>query len=204
MRLQFYYKLDIDGQASPKLEMSGDRGAHWIDMLAEDSVYHIQWLSPKPRFDTSVHSWTYVDLRMKDWILSRYPPNDTFPSNFSADSVLFRFTFRSGSITVPHDGWMIDNLAVVDSGAGDYVPEVRNNDLVKIFPNPSGGTFSISTNIIADDAEIEVYDIAGTKVYQRRLSVSKCEITLPLPAGPYILRYKAGNKYAMKQILIGH
>jgi len=204
MRLQFYYKLDVAAQASGKLEMSGDRGVHWIDMLTEDSVYHIQWISPKPRLDTSVHTWTYVDIRMKDWILSRYPPNDTFPSNFTADSILFRFTFRSGSVVAPHDGWMIDNIAVVDSGMGDHVPELRNDDLINVFPNPSGGTFSIVSSAPVNDYVIEVCSITGTRVFRQQGSGPKCDIVSSLPPGPYILRYSNHEKYAMKQILITH
>ncbi len=200
MRLQFYYKLDKDPQASAKLEMSGDRGASWIDVLVEDSTYHLHWLSPKPRLDTSVHTWTYVDMKLDDWLSSRY--SLAYPHNFTADSILFRFTFSSGSIVVPHDGWMIDNLGIVDSGTGDHVPDVRYDDLVKVYPNPSKGVFCLTDNANKEGAMIAVYDIRGIKVYEQHDLKAKSTVDLPLLPGAYLLRYSIGGKYAMKRIMI--
>jgi trimeric autotransporter adhesin len=53
-----------------------------------------------------------------------------------------------------------------------------------IFPNPSTGTFNIQTNS-ADNATVEVYNVAGEKVYTGTIGEQAGTVTLDQPTGIY-------------------
>jgi len=202
--MRFYYKLDKDAGTLAKLEISGDRGLNWIEPLTEDSTYMFYWGGPKPRFDTSVLNWTKFELYMDDWVHA-YPGGPiAFPHYRTSDTILFRFTFASGNVVIPHDGWMLDNFAIEDYITEGYVTEVREDDMVKVYPNPSDGRIHIHRVGAADDkGEISVYELRGREVYHTICSSNNYDLDMHLPVGVYLLKYDTGKRYAVKQLVIG-
>lgn len=73
-----------------------------------------------------------------------------------------------------------------------------------IYPNPNNGSFTISSDKIIDDVNIEVYDIRGRKVYNELYRNFENE-TIRLNAvqsGMYLLNIISGNKKVTKKIII--
>lgn len=76
-----------------------------------------------------------------------------------------------------------------------------------IYPNPTSGTFYVTMKNSMDDAIIDVHNIAGQKVYERRLSFKSQipqEINLnDFAAGTYYITIRnTDNRIAYKHILI--
>jgi hypothetical protein len=77
-----------------------------------------------------------------------------------------------------------------------------------IFPNPSAGTATISIpGLDRKEAEIEVYNLAGQKVFSRSfaaLEAKECVIAAgSLPEGLYVVRARSGHDTFSKKLMIG-
>ena len=90
--------------------------------------------------------------------------------------------------------------SLTSTAAGIEVLDL-NNSLVKLFPNPSNGNFSIETSL-NEKASIDVYDINGKLIYSQMLLNSKNELMLNLPSGNYLANIKANGVSVKKQIII--
>ncbi len=201
--LTFYYKLDKDAGSIARVEISGDDGLNWIDPMTEDTTYMFYWGGPKPRLDTSVHSWTKFQLNMEDWA-NAWPGGPlVFPHYRTSDTVMFRFTFASGNVVIPKDGWILDNFTVEDAIGEGYVAQVRQDDILHIYPNPCGGKLYLQdAGKNEGDAQLKIYSIDGREVYRASCEPNGGYTTLPLPNGMYILRYERGDRYAIKRLVI--
>jgi hypothetical protein len=201
--LSFYYKLDKQPTALVKMEISGDRGQNWIDPMIEDTTYMFYWGGPKPRFDTLVYNWTKFELNMEDWG-NAYPGGPlVFPHYRTSDTVLFRFTYATGAVTTLHDGWMLDNFQIENPITEGYVSQVRNDEMLKVYPNPCGDRLELNSSGNGD-AKIEVYDLAGRMVYRGRTRQGAASLELRVPDGVYILKFTAEKSYAVKRVLVLH
>ena len=84
-----------------------------------------------------------------------------------------------------------DTVNVKTTGLG--ISEMNFENAFSIYPNPSNGNVTITTNIIAKESiTAKVYDLLGRMVYQEQLNFSNKEATLKLniPSGSYILELK--------------
>jgi hypothetical protein len=200
--LRFRYKLDIDPGEIAKLEVSGDSGLHWVDVLKEDTAYDFTWYSNKPNFDTSTLEWQDVYLNMSQWSNNRFFTNPkTYLSEITADTFLFKFTFISDGNQTNKDGWMMDNF-IFDDHPGK-IAYLQNNNLIAIHPNPSDGHIYIQQNSRSHNpATVSVYSAMGQEVYKTNEVPQDGHVYLPLPPGIYYLRYAQGEEYAVKQISI--
>ena len=72
-----------------------------------------------------------------------------------------------------------ENLVVIKENT------TPNNKLL-VYPNPSNGHFTISSNLLIES--IELYDIMGKKVFSSNTKVQTMQITEPLPQGLYVYR----------------
>ncbi|MGZ3862730.1 MAG: kelch repeat-containing protein [Bacteroidia bacterium] len=79
------------------------------------------------------------------------------------------------------NGTSIDVLAPVKKG---------NN----IFPNPNNGTYIISIPDLVGNAELDIYNTMGQKIYHRDLTNPKTEIILDAGRGIYFNKITANNK----------
>ncbi|MEM6380005.1 MAG: T9SS type A sorting domain-containing protein, partial [Bacteroidota bacterium] len=79
-------------------------------------------------------------------------------------------------------------------------------DQIKVYPNPSKGQISIETNTNKFKIDqVEVFDLNGKLVYQKRLqAVKKQELNLNLTAGNYWLQVRSdqGVKTSQKLIIL--
>ena len=84
----------------------------------------------------------------------------------------------------------------------------ENNALsqdIKIYPNPSNGTFFVKTKELKGKVETSIHDLSGKKVYSsvnnQNLEQTTKEYNVNLPKGVYIVTVKS-DKGAYTQKLI--
>jgi len=71
------------------------------------------------------------------------------------------------------------------AGIKDYSHQ-SNNHLLKIYPNPSNGQFTIKSEKVIES--FELYDIMGKKVYSDSPKSESTQINIKLPQGLYFYR----------------
>ena len=77
---------------------------------------------------------------------------------------------------------------------------IAQRDNITIYPNPSNGTFYISSPAIKIN-EILIYDAVGKLVYQMEVKDYQQELKLrDLPKGNYYLKLQTDNHNLMKKI----
>jgi hypothetical protein len=79
---------------------------------------------------------------------------------------------------------------------------------LNIFPNPAAGTATITIpGFNRQQADIEVYNLAGQKVFIRSFAASENkECVIPagtLPEGLYVVRARSGQEVVSKKLMIG-
>ena len=200
--MNFSFKLDIDSGAIAKVEVSGDSGVNWINVMTEDTTYQFHWGATKPRLDTSSHTWQTFQLGLNPWLNSSPGGPYTFPHYRTSDSLLFRFTFISDSDTTTKDGWMMDNFYLQNIIFEGHVSSVKDDNMVNVYPVPSCGPIYLHAVRPSNKASVIVYNTKGQEVYKEPDIPSSGILNLPLPNGNYVLKYSSGDSYALKRITI--
>lgn len=88
--------------------------------------------------------------------------------------------------------------------AGADASKVNAVDGVKMYPNPSGGLITLSTPAL-DNATVEVYDMAGQKVYQAALKAGATNHVVDLsayPRGMYNVTVRAKGQDVSSQKMV--
>jgi len=83
------------------------------------------------------------------------------------------------------------------------VQNTENEHGIRIFPNPSDGRFSISTNMLI--SSVEIYDLTGVKIYTSTQTFPSgiAEINISsAPAGIYFLKVKSGSGNRVVRLII--
>jgi hypothetical protein len=201
VHIRFKFKLQIDSGEIAKVELSGDRGLHWINVMTEDTTYDFDWDGPKPRLDTTNTGWSDFKMDYRIWA-NALPSNGQYPNYYTSDTMLFRFTFISDSIQTNKDGWMMDNFDFADYAEG--IETVRNNNLISIYPNPSDGMLYIKNNSLrtSKTQSVSIFNLLGQNVYEAHDLPANGRLHLQLPDGMYVLKYTTDNEYAIKQLAI--
>ena len=184
----FYYQLDIDSGVTAKIEVSDDSGNHWTDLI--DSLpqyYHWNGIDT-PNLKISTSGWKQFGIARQP-----YAP--------APDTILFRFTFITDSFVSGKDGWIIDDIYMVY--AYSHVPQVQNNNLITLYPNPSKGNIYIHSNQQnSESASVSVLNMKGQEVYRSDNLAANGYLNLPLPNGVYTLKYFTHDEYCVKRIVI--
>ncbi|HXP52609.1 MAG TPA: T9SS type A sorting domain-containing protein, partial [Bacteroidia bacterium] len=69
-----------------------------------------------------------------------------------------------------------------------------NKETIKLFPNPNNGNFTIELSSIIDNAEVEVYNMLGKKIYAMRFNSENIPIDISSDAsGIYLYRVLSGT-----------
>jgi len=86
--------------------------------------------------------------------------------------------------------------------------DIVHNDLFSIFPNPSNGLFTLTSDAMVGETEIQVYSIDGKMVFNQIKDItpkSSYEIDLrSLNAGVYILKTFDGVKIGQQRLVISN
>lgn len=201
--LNFKYKLDIDSGSIAKVEVSGDRGANWINPITEDTTYMFYWGFTKPRLDTSVNTWKDFQLNISTWANAYTGSGYTFPHYRTSDTILFRFTYISDSDTTHHDGWMMDNFYAENPALVGIGNQNSSNDIVSIYPLPCKGNLCYQVyELPSANTGIAIYDMKGQEVYNKSNIPLSGMLNLQLPDGVYMLKASSENGKTYKKLVI--
>jgi hypothetical protein len=128
-----------------------------------------------------------------------------FPNKPAADTLYYRFTFKSDGIQTNKEGWMLDDLTLGDLLWG--LESINWKEDVTIIPNPFRKEFTININNknqVNPKFTYEVFSCLGQKLMERTVSGTKIRVEeLPnLSPGIYFLRIKFDTKnYYFREIV---
>ncbi|MFY0601306.1 MAG: T9SS type A sorting domain-containing protein [Cyclobacteriaceae bacterium] len=93
----------------------------------------------------------------------------------------------------PHDVFFVK---IKDEKASEEVLSTVFEQKVKLFPNPTGGNFTVSFPIIESEVQLSIIDISGRRVFQKTYH-ERAKITETLagqPSGTYIVKVNTSSK----------
>ncbi|MBS1644384.1 MAG: T9SS type A sorting domain-containing protein [Bacteroidetes bacterium] len=196
--LKFEFQLDGDSADFGTVELSLDSGRSWIDPIKEDKTYNMHWIGGKPTLKGTTNGWKYYHLDLQYLFTKQW---DKFPI-VRASRVLLRFTYITDSDTARHDGWIIDDFKLIDNY--EAVPEIRNDQLIAIYPNPVQNVLYIQPQKSNQSAQVQIYNYAGQLVLSQSLFNGGQVNMSSLPNGFYMLKYVEAQGFAMKSFVIRH
>ncbi len=176
-----------------KIEFSPNNGVTWIDLI--NTVTYsasIDWVI-KPTLTGNSLGW-------KDFYVNIAQLGPIFNIHYG-DTVLYKFSFITDNNQTNKDGIMYDDFHFEDYV--ESIPEIKNDHLISIFPNPVSDIVRIDELKNGFTPAIEMYDFNGRSVYtEKNFNGQICVKTFP--NGPYFLKYSYGKFVVIKKIIIQH
>jgi len=178
-------KLDTICNATTKLVNKINKTLHdtmWYVTHIDGSIYHT----------SKVASWSFT------W---------TAPSSGS-DTVVFwaAFNCANGDLATTGDTVVLDSLQLFQNLTG--INEINNTGLqATVYPTVSNGDFTIqiaNSEQSSTANQMEIYNVAGEKVYESKISNQKSQISLNVPNGCYFVWLRTENSSVCKKIIIVH
>ena len=160
LAIQWKQKLDMDaGLDGGIIEFSVDSGTTWQNAFNNPNVYNFYGFQQtnKDTLPNGVIAFSGTDSTWRDiWLCY----DMSWLINFN-DSVMIRFSFTSDSIDNNKEGWMIDNL-IVHLTSIHTVNEVKQEEYIKVYPNPGNDFIYIETQKIQEFHIIEHMQLINT------------------------------------------
>lgn len=182
-----YYKIDSDTLKDfGRIEFSLDYGSTWLDALSDSVVPQIDWITEKPVLTGRIQEWRHF---------SGYLPWDLI-----GDTVYYRFTFISDSIQTNQDGWILDNLALIDHI--ESYNDSESSDKTLIYPNPATNFITVSSKFLKENINISIYDIHGRLLLTQLTNIEKKNIDIStLFEGIYLVKISSNDSSQFKIIV---
>lgn len=196
--ISFWFQMDGDSTDFGTIEISPDTGNTWVNMLTEDITYNFHWQGSKPTLKGSTSEWQNFYVRMDDWAMNL----GDFPVAMTADTILFRFTYITDNNSDPRDGWIIDNFTMEDWFEG--VPEIQNDNLISISPNPTSDQLKIHSTSTSDNSSIQILNSTGQILYDNPNFKGETVDTRQFTNGIYVLKYSEAKNFSIKRFVVQH
>ena len=182
-----YYKLDSDTLKDfGRIEFSLDHGVTWLNALSDTIIPDWEWLGQKPVLTGRIHQWREFYA-----ILWNY---------FTTDTLYYRYTFVSDGIQTNQEGWMLDNLSLIEHTEG--IQDLASRDEITIYPNPTYGTISIESKNVTKEMDVSVYNIQGRLILEQTINNNKGDLNISnLDKGIYMVKVLSRNNYRAKMII---
>jgi hypothetical protein len=173
------------------VDISTDCGKNWTPLYHK---YSTALTTITPVFSSTAFVPGPNDWRQDSVDLSTYAANS---------NVLLRWKVTSDY----ENNLYIDDINISAAGSSSVHNETDLSSLISVYPNPTSGNLNIAVNSAGNTtAEISIYNIIGTAVYDKTLSAGeKKNILLDLSAqasGIYILKIKTPEGVGTKKIVI--
>ena len=191
-----YYYVNSDSLNDfGTIEISLNQGVSWINLIT-DTIYssYYYWHTPKPTLTGNSNGWQNFFVSLADL-------GSVFNVNFG-DTILLKFSFISDSITDSLDGLAYDNFQFCDGAEG--IEEIKTENLISIYPNPTNGLLYIERNNNSKNASIQIFNSTGQLLYKENSFNAEFIDTekINLIDGLYLLKYSDGENYTVKQFII--
>jgi hypothetical protein len=131
------------------------------------------------------------------------PPTVTTPAVSSTSSPTPAAS-SGGTVSTPATTWWYGGSIIMQCPAVG-IDELQAQTQLTIYPNPSAGTFSISANKIPAHGDLNIFNIAGEKIYSTEISFplhGDLQIQLNAPAGIYFITINSEEHLWRGKILI--
>ncbi len=179
------------------IEISLDLGTTWIDLITDtiySSYYH--WNTPKPTLTGNSNGW-------QNFWVSAQDLGNLFPVNYG-DTILWKFTFISDSVTDTLDGLAFDGFEFCNFVEG--IEEIQKDNLISIFPNPTNSLLFIDRKKQPEKEALYLYNYSGQLLFEDNNFISKSVDIgkLHLTDGLYFLKYSDTKNYAIKRFIVRH
>jgi Secretion system C-terminal sorting domain len=194
--LRFWFKMDGSENDFGTIEISPNNKTNWINVLTEDSTYSLEWWSPKPTLKGTTEGWQHFNLDLSDWASG----GGIFPIPMTADTIWFRFTYITDSLSTPSDGWMMDSFELEDWW--ESIAENEKKDLFSIYPNPASDKIKIELNQNATLHNIQIFNISGGILYQASANKALSIDVKQFNNGIYLLKYSNGKNFSTKRFVV--
>jgi serine protease AprX len=147
------------------------------------------------------------------WTLD--PSNPSAPAVRNADN--FRDNFEKVEIDTPvagtyivqvtHKGTLVSGnqtYSLIVSGINQTLStNALKADEFRIYPNPARGSFNIASPSYSADLNVEMFDVQGRRVLERKISGSQNEINVQgIPTGVYMVRLSSDAGAITKKLVI--
>ncbi len=197
--LHFQFQLDGDSTDIAKIEISPDTSRqNWINVLTQDTTYYMNWQTPKPTMIGSTNGWQSFDLDLTSWISGF----TLCPIPVTADTILFRFTLITDSNSILRDGWMIDNLNILDYTEG--VREIRNENMISLSPNPTTDKINIHQSVNSKFSKIQIFNYTGQILFEDNNFYGESIDIKQFANGVYFLKYSDEKYFSVKRFVVEH
>jgi len=194
--LQWKQKLNMTKKhAGGIVEFTTDHGVTWQNVFNNSNVFNFYGFLPanKDTLLTGEYAFSGTDSTWKDiWLCLQLTWIHSLP-----DTIMFRFTFTSDTLSDEKEGWMIDNMlahrTIIHPVNG---PEEAG--FLDIYPNPSTNVVYIQT-----EKRMENYTVESMELINETGQVVERWKNLPLrfsfetgkyPDGLYLLKVKTTVK----------
>jgi hypothetical protein len=184
------------------IEMSLDGGHQWYDVLSDSlnavtgyTAIGYYYTAYNYHYFESTGDTLFDSLKVSGnsngWVHSEISKEVAYLNISHIDSIMFKFSFISDG-QGQNEGWQIDDLCLsLDVVIG--IEEYNLGNEIRIYPNPAKDILQIDfTPKNNQKAVLELYDVLGKQVLNKKLFIGKNQITISqLPIGVYT--YRIGN-----------
>jgi hypothetical protein len=179
-----HYKFDSDSLNDfGQVEFSLDHGTTWFNALAISDPY---WITPKPVLTGRIHQWTEFAAFIPNYITD--------------DTIYYRFTFISDSIQTNQEGWMLDDILLLDHVEG--IGETGSRNEINIYPNPAHNIITLSGKAFNAKIDVSIYDMLGQLCMQETIDKNNEDIDISsLGKGIYMVRVLYQNTFSARMII---
>jgi len=197
LSMSFWYQMDGDSTDRGIIEVSPD-SAHtiWINLLTQDTTYYFHWITTKPSLTGSTIGWQNFQVTLMEAYAN-------MGGYLLTDTLLFRFTYITDSISTPHDGWMIDDFIIEDDVA-EGMNKFQNDNFISVYPNPAAEHLTIRNTKNCDKKTVQILNYSGQIQYENDDFQGDFIDIRQLSNGVYFLKYSDTKRFSVKNFLINH
>jgi hypothetical protein len=173
------------------IDFSPDKGNNWYRADSNEGFCTWGAVEELPTFTGNSLGWKHF----------YYCLQVPMPVNYG-DTILYRFTFISDQVQTNKDGLMFDDLHFEDLSEG--IPEIQNDDLISITPNPVSDKFMIHRTNSAGKERIQMLNCLGQVTLDDPDFSGEPVDVRHLKNGLYLLKYSNSSFFSIQKIIIQH
>ncbi len=224
INLSFKYKIDTDSNNDYGVLEILNNNNNWVNILHTtlnvDNIMFTNTIAPTHYnnffYQNNIWKFTGTNSNWMDFnlmicqIVALSPNNESTLRGGGDIEFHFRFRFISDNTNTNKEGWMIDDISVIENlDCASNVKENLLENLISIYPNPTTGV--ISLEFMNDEFKnsqnisCKVYDISGKETYNSPLLRRGAggEVNLNhLQSGIYFLQLTNGDNFNVSKKIV--